>query len=174
MGTKPPVDEFSEYRDVDAKVSMLEQREQNREADSCGGTLSLLTGCKGSTLLDEDDDRSTPVSANTVSYFRKLAKLAAGLMRLPELPFCFTRGVCVSEPLFRRRFTSVFMPGIAKRSTLLRDRRDAGGDAWVVAIEVTRRRPRGSSNVALSATFPETPTLCFGNLHFDMFLGFYF
>lgn len=108
---------------------MLEHREQKREVDSCGGTLSLLTGCKGSTLLDEDEDRSTPVRANTVSYLRKLAMLAAGLMRFPELPFCFTSGVCVSDPLFRRRFTRVFRPGMARRSTLLRDRRDAEGEA---------------------------------------------
>jgi hypothetical protein len=153
MGMNPPVDEFREYREVEANVSILEHREQNRDVDSWG-TLSLLTGCKGSTLLEEDDDRRTPVTVSTVSYFRKLAILAAGLMRFPELPFCFTKGACVSVPLFRLRFTKVLRPGIARRSTLLRDRRDAEGDAWVVAIVVTRRRPRGSNSVALSATFP--------------------
>ncbi|RZC42041.1 hypothetical protein BDFB_013198, partial [Asbolus verrucosus] len=155
IGTNPPVDEFREYREVEANVSILEHREQKRDMDSCGDILSLLTGCNGSTLLEEDDDRSIPVSASTCSYFRKLAILVAGLIRLLELPFCLTKGAWVSVPLFRRRFTRVLMPGIARRSTLLRDRRDADGDAWVVATEFTRRRPRGSNNVALSATFPK-------------------
>ena len=129
MGTNPPVDEFNEYREVEASVSILEHREQKRDVESCGGILSLLTGCRGSTLLEEDDDRRTPVSASTGSYLRKLAMLAAGLIRLAELPFCFTNGAWVSDPLFRRRFTRVLRPGIARRSTLLRDRRDAEGDA---------------------------------------------
>lgn len=55
-GTKPPVDELREYRELDAKVRRLEHREHMREFEPRGDTLSLLTGWRGSMLLVEDDD----------------------------------------------------------------------------------------------------------------------
>lgn len=41
--TNPPVEEFREYREVEAKVNRLEHREHIRANDACGDTLSLLT-----------------------------------------------------------------------------------------------------------------------------------
>lgn len=56
-GTKPPVVEFKEYRELEANVNKLEQREHIRECDeACGNTRRRFVGCRGSILLDDDDD----------------------------------------------------------------------------------------------------------------------
>lgn len=97
-GTNPPVEVFSEYLELEASVNKLEHREQVLDSELGGVRRNLLTGWRGSMLLEDDDDRSTLVSARTVSHFRKLAKLAAGLMRLLQLPSLRTRGDDVSTP----------------------------------------------------------------------------